>query len=202
MAINYPGPYEVEFVYRVTIGTVTLPHYLRVNCAVVGSPAPGTAMSTINVMTKAGTPASLNTSIQTFWNWYRYQLGTTVTVDAPSLFKYTPGTFEKTFIAAYDGAALGNGAGASGIGDSHQMTQSYRTANGGILKLTWLEDTNGTLVNQATLVANAAGSNDQRLAAYMLSSAAWIIARDDSFPVAPLKQSFGQNEAVFRQRHR
>lgn len=202
MAINYPGPYEVEFIYNVTIGTVILPHYLRVNCAVVGTPAPGTAMSAINVMTKAGTPAGLEASILAFWNWYKIQLGTTVTVGVPSLYKYDTGTFVKNFVSAYGGTALTNGTGTSGIGDSHEMIQTYRTAAGGILKLTWLEDTNGTLVNRAPLVANAAGTNDAKLAAYMISSAAWIIGRDDSFPIASMFNVFGQNEAVFKKRHR
>lgn len=201
MAINYPGPYEVDYTYNVTIGGLTLPHHLRVNCMALGNPAVGTPMSSINFQTIGGTPAAANTCISTLWGWIRQQLNNTVTCTGAVLYKYAPGTFAKTFISAY-ASALPNGASALGSGDAHQFTQSYITANGGILKLTILEDINSTLKNVAPVVVNAAGTNDQKLAAYMLSSAGWVIGRDDAFPTAGKNQTFGENEATFKARHR
>lgn len=202
MPINYPGPYEVEYIYRTPISGVTLPHYLRVNCVALSNPAPGTLMSAIQFQTIGGTPVNAETAIATFWGWFRQQLSNTVTCDGATLFKYETGTFAKTFIAAYAGTPLAAGASVQGSGAAHQYTQTYRTAGGSILKLTWLEDINSTLNNVANLVANGTGSNDQKLAAYMISSAGWIIGRDDTYPVAPYRSVFGQNEAVYKQRFR
>ena len=201
MPINFPGPYEVDYVYRVTISSVPLDHHLRVNCMALDNPTPGTPFDEIEVQTIGGTPANLETSAVALWNWLSLQVQNTVPVVAINLWRYDTGTFSKDFISAYAGSALA-GANGAGAADSHQLTQSYRTVNGGIMKLTLLEDVNGTLKNRAALIANAAGSDDQKLAAYVISSAGWMLGRDDSFPFATLNQTFGENEATYKARHR
>jgi len=197
MAINYPGPYEVEYSYLVS----SLPHVLRVNCALVGSPAIGTAMSAIQVQTRGGTPANLETSVYNFWQFVRPFFNTGVSVTGIKLWRYTAGTFAKTFMSAYAGTAVGNGSNAGATVLAQETILTFVTALGGSMKLTFLE-TQFTGLTKSALVANAAGTDVQKLANYTISTAGWMLARDDSYPIAPVFQSFGQNEATFRARYR
>lgn len=201
MPTNFPGPYEVEYTYTAVVGSLTLNHFLRVNCMALDDPTPGTPMDEIEFATIGGTPVNAETAIATLWNWISLQLSTSSVVLAAVLNRYATGTFSKDFVSAYAGTPLA-GANGAGAADAHQMVQTFRSANGGIMKLTILEDVNGSLKTLASNIANPAGSDDQKLSAYILSSAGWLLARDDGFPIAPLHQAFGENEAIWRKRHR
>jgi hypothetical protein len=198
MAINYPGPYEVE--YSILVNTFT--HKMRMNCVVSGStPPPGTAPTAINLMTRAGTPATLAVCANGLWEQLRLWYHTSVTCTGYIFWRYpVAGSFVKDFVTA---GTLTNQAGLSttAVNLANQFTESFRTANGGVMKITAFE-TSFTVLTRNTLTANAAGTAEQKTAAYVISSAGWMIGRDDSFPIAPTYFIGGQNEAVFRKRYR
>lgn len=198
MAINLPGPYEMDYEYIVS----NLTHHMRVNCIAVGAPVPGSTFASILLQTKGGGTVDALTATGNFWSFIRPLVSTTVTVAQVTLWKYLPGTFEKTFIAAREANLLA-GTNVSTPRLAGEFTESFRSANGGMMYIRIEEHAENVGVFQrASLIANAGGSGTQQLAAYVVSSAGWMIARDDSFPVAPYSLLLGQNEAVFKKRYR
>lgn len=200
MAINFPGPYEVEFPYNVPLSGVSVGHVLRVNCAAVGTPAPGTPASSVNLQTIAGTPATLQACADGLWDRIRIFLNTTATSLPFILWKYTPGTFAKTFITS---GTLTNPNGSSSNPNlaAHYLKMTFRSASGGIMGVMVSEDAQGG-DTQIPLAANPAGNGYEQFAAYVISSAGWMLARDDSFPLVPYRLSFGENEAIWKKRFR
>lgn len=196
MAINLPGPYEADYAYIVS----GITHHLRVNCMVMDNPAPGTPFTDLEVQTRSGTPVLLSGAVQTLWDWIRPFMAGSVAAPTLTLWKYVTGTFEKDFISASSGIT-GAGSNAGAFNPAHYRQFSFRSANGGIMKVSLMEDsdTDNTITN---LVANAAGNASQKLAAYVISTDGWLLARDDSFPIAPYHENQGQNEAIFRRRFR
>lgn len=196
MAINLPGPYEADYAYIVAGFT----HHLRVNCMVMDNPAPGTPFIDLEVQTISGTPMLLSGAVQTLWDFIRPFMHSAVLAPTVTIWKYVTGSFEKDFITASSGVT---GAGTNGVAynPGHYRQFSFRSANGGIMKVSLMEDsdTDKTIVN---LIANPAGNASQQLAAYILSTDGWLLARDDSFPIAPYHENQGENEALFRRRFR
>lgn len=196
MAINLPGPYEV--VLEMTVNTLI--HEMKWNCAAVGNPAIGTPASTISFQNRGGGTTLMDTAIGALWAFIRPHYNTAVTVGSVSLWKYVPGTFQKNFITA-SGVTLPAGSAAAAINPAHELILTMRSANGGIAKIT-MEETSQTFIGQIPLIANASGSITQQLAAYLISSASWVLARDDAFLFAPYRQLGGTNEAIFKKRFR
>lgn len=198
MAINYPGPQEVE--YQVQVSTFV--HRIRLSCAIDGSvPTPGTPPASINLMTRSGAPAALSVCANGLWEQLRTFFNTSVSCLGYTLWNYpVAGSLAKDFVTS---GTVTNAAGLSATASNlaFQCTLSFRSANGGVLKLTLLESVY-TDKFSLPLIANAAGSTPQKVAAYMISSAGWAIARDDGFPVVPTKITGGENEVIARKRYR
>jgi len=192
---NLPGPYEIEFL----ITGWTSPardHLFRANVVVTGSPAIGTAATAIDVQKTSGATAKLNVVANQIWEFLRLFNNTAITCSGYTLWRYVTGTHAKDFIssgAVTNPACSGTGGAAAG-----QLTQTYRSANGGIMKVVILES-NQLGNNRVTLVPNAAGNPSQKLAAYILSADNVFISRDDAYPVNALRDSRGENEAIWRQ---
>jgi hypothetical protein len=196
MAINYPGPYEVEIEYL----TSGMKHKLRLSCVVQGEPAVGTLSSAINIVKRGGALASMDTVVSQFWAFVRPFLNTATSVNSVTLWKYTPNSFERTFITTM-GTQLANGSSATAFVLAHQATFTFRSGNGGIFKLQLMESVISQII-RSSLVANATGDAYQKLAAYCISTDSFLIARDDAYVVAPMYLIGGQNEALFRKRYR
>lgn len=191
---NLPGPYEIEF----SLDGWTSPnrqHVIRHSVAVVGSPTAGTLPTAIDVQKMGGGTAKLNVVANQIWEFYRLFWNNTILCSGYQLWKYVPGTLGKDFIST--GTVTNPAASGGGGINAAQLTQTYRSANGGILKLVLLE-TNQSGDARITLVPNAAGTPSQKLAAYVMSADNVILARDDAYPVNPLRDSRGQNEKIWR----
>lgn len=193
MAINLPGPYEV--VYKYVTGGLT--HEAKFNVVALGNPALGTPESSINFQTRSGVGAPMADCISDFWAFYRMLLPVATVSAGAELWRYVAGTFQKDFVTAHIGSLAAGNAPAYVI--ARQDVFSFRTANGGIMKVNVMETSN-TSDQVIPLVANALGNDAQKMAAYIVSSAGWMIARDDAFPIQPLNWSNGQNEALYRKR--
>jgi hypothetical protein len=196
---NYPGPYEIEF----TLTGWTAPvreHVIRFNVAVLSNPPAGTLPSAIDVQKMGGGTAKLNVVADQIWSFYRQAYSPSVTVTGYTLWKYVTGTLAKDFIAAGT-ATTPAGTAAGGITIAHQVTLTFRSANGGVMKSVLIES-NATGENRVTLLPNSAGNFAQRIAAYHLSADNVALARDDSYPIAALRDSRGQNEKIWRKVYR
>lgn len=195
---NFPGPYEIE--YTLTgWGSPAREHLMRFSTAVLGSPAPGSLPTAIDVQKMGGSTAKLNIVVNQLWEFIRLFYPNTISCSGYQLWKYVAGTLGKDFIAA---GTVTNpaGSGAATVAAA-QLTQTYRSANGGILKIVILESNQSGNARQA-LVANAAGNPSQRLASYIMSADNIVLARDDAYPVNPLRDSRGENERIWREINR
>lgn len=192
MARNWPGPYAVEITYTIS----SREHSLLLNCIAIGTPAPGTPVASISLATKSAGSILLQTAVDQLWAIVRLAMNAQTSAITYTLWKYTPNSNDKNFIAA-GLVALPTGASGVGLTAASYVIVSMRSGAGGVLKVEML-DTIYTLNSQSAIVPNAAATTmPEKLAAYMLSASGWIIARDDSYPVAALRQSYGQNETVW-----
>jgi len=193
MAVNFPGPYEIEMTYT----TDGLQHIQRLNCDVQGSVNPGDPLSGITLETKDSVGLPILTAIDEWSDLIIDRLNTGDTVDAFNFWKYTPLTFDRTFINAGAIAKAGLQAGASN--ESHQMTLTFRTLEGNSMKVVILEtvETSQDRVPYASL-----GAVTKLIMDYVSGSDTWFLARDTSYPISSLNGVGGQNEAIFKIRHR
>jgi len=196
---NFPGPYEIEF----NLSGWTSPartHVHRINCIALSNPPAGTLVTAIDMQKQGGATAKLNVVANQYWEFIRLIYPNTITCVGYTLWKYVTGTYAKDFIAA---GTVTNAAGSnvSAIVTAWEVVLSFRSANGGIMKLQYMESSlSGDA--RATLIPSSVGQPAQRLAAYIMSADNVAIARDDSFMVAALRDSRGQNEAIWRSIYR
>lgn len=200
MTTNFPGPYEVELTYNIAVsGAATLAHKMRLNCDVDGAePAVGTTMNLINFKTRAGTPVQADTALLAFTTLLQAMYNTANTSFAVwDLYKYTAGTFQRTFKSTY-APGLGGGSG-SGNTVAHQAMLIFRTLEGGLMRINLMESVE-TLFTQSSLAA--AGGGVGAIKDFIISTANWTLGRDTSYPVSPMTYNRSQNEKLYRIRFR
>jgi len=163
-----------------------------------GTPAIGTPAASITIQKLGGATASLQAVADQAWSYLRLSWSTAISASGFSLWKYVTEN-SRVYIS---GGTLATPAGTGAvITAAHQVTLTFRHAGGGIGKLVLLETGNAG-DTQTALTANAAGTVNQRIAAYVMSADSPMIALDNTFPITPLRQSFGQNEAIWRKLYR
>ncbi len=190
---NFPGPYEVEFTYTVT----GITHTARLNCDVSGTPTPGDLPATIDLKLRSGGTVQLDTAVIAWINLIKFNFFTGVTFDNFTLWKYTAGTFDRIFISTGAIALIGTSAVATNL--SHMDTSTFRTIEGNGMKLVFMESVN---VSISRIPYAAVGVPTKAVFDFVTSTLNWILARDTSYPIAPLNFIGGQNEATFRSRNR
>lgn len=206
MAINFPGPFELRIPY--TIATLTAPvieHVQRLNIDLVGTPAQADVFSNYDVVDKDGdTTIALSTWIEAYLALFNALFDTSMDVGNIELWKYpTAQSFDSVFWSSYTPTAnAGTGAGAPF--NSGQVYHTFRTAEGGILKISLMEALRaaGSPVLYGSLSAAEQAFIDFVLDGDGATYSAVILARDTSYPIAYNKAFPGQNEAVFKKRFR
>lgn len=195
------GPYVVKIDYTTTSGSQPITHTMELNCAALGAPAPGSPATTTMLATRSGGSVALSTAVQNWWSIVRLGLSTSGTaLVGASLWRYDGPGAGDVFISTTT-ASPATGASAAGPNIGHQVTLTFRTGLGRIMKILVMESVY-TLKSQSALVANSSGNFDQRMAAYALSSEGWMCGRGGSWPVAPLRLSQTFNEALEERRYR
>lgn len=191
---NLPGPYEIEL----NLTGWTSParnHKVRINVAAVGSPPVGSLPTAVTIQKAGGGTATLAVVANQFWEFLRPFWGTAITCSGYTLWRYVTGTFAKTFIST---GTMTNPAANGGTGTTaHEIVETFRSANGGVMKVVLLETNVGGSAKLA-LVPNASGTNYQKLASYIMSTDNVALARDDAYPLSPMFLSAGENERLFR----
>jgi hypothetical protein len=190
------GPYILEIPYIVADEG----HSLRVNCDVTGSPAIGSAPSSITLETKDGDGILLNGGADEFWDAVRPLMSSDASATAYILWRANEDNNDLTFIS---GGTLTTPNGASG-GDpilTSQATYTWRSGRGNWGRIQIMDQpipllSKGPLLSTGQSVVNA-------LSTYILGGTSFIMARDRSFLVVPLNASFDpQNQKLFNRRYR
>src|SRR5574342_603528 len=197
MAINYPGPFDVRINYLTNEPSQVAQHQIRVSCDCPLVCNPGDAFTAWFPVNKAGSNViNLDTKVNDFLVELKKHFISAVTFQNAELWEYTPGTFDAAFRSTKAIGAAGTGTGTTR--DGGQVIWTWRTANGGILKL----DLRGSLNAAGVRVALPGTGDVAARNTYMLASTTPWIARDGSFPVAGLFFAPGQNENAFKKLYR
>jgi hypothetical protein len=200
MTINFPGPYEIRIKYTATVSSVTLTHTQRLSCAIAGDdPGVGDGFDVIDVGRRAGGAIGLDAAIDAWIDLvvpFYSGTGATNFVSA-ELWKYAAGTYDASFVSTY---AIGEaGTNGGGVQQAAQSIVTFRSSNGGIFKLSFMESalasggTDTGTISSAALEALVASVED--------GDHPWL-ARDDGFPIVRIAHFPGQNEALFKKRFR
>jgi hypothetical protein len=197
MSNSRVGQHQLEYTLNGFLSP-TRSHVVRMWVSPQGVPAIGTAPSAVTIQKLGGTTASLQVTAEQAWGYFRLQWAATISASGFTLWRYVTENSRQFISAGTLASPAGTGAGITSAG---QTTLTFRHALGGIGKIVLLESTN-TGDAQIALVANPAGTPTARLAAYIMSADGIMIALDNAFPVTPLRDSRGQNEAVWRKINR
>lgn len=192
---NFPGEYQVEITYIVGI----IEHKMSLNCDVVGGfVVPGTDPVNIDLQTKGGSSVQLAIAVPAFVNLLKKLWHDDCSFVDYTFWRFDVGTYDRNFIATGSLAIDGDSASENNI--AHQQTLTFRTVGGGILKLVLLESIFAGNLKQS--LPAASNADTVALRDFVLSDNNWIIARDNTYPVAALRLLGGQNEKLFRKRYR
>ncbi|HET8669986.1 MAG TPA: hypothetical protein VFM05_04985, partial [Candidatus Saccharimonadales bacterium] len=126
-----------------------------------------------------------------------YSSGAGNTIDLFELWKYAPESFDATFISSY---AVGlAGTSGSTVVTAGQDIFVFRTGEGGVMKLNFMESVNVVGAPDTPPLASAA-----LIAIYdfILGSGNAFIGRDGAMPFAMTARYPGTNEALFKRRLR
>jgi len=197
MANSKIGNYQVEFLVTGYTAPVRI-HTHSIYVAPLTAPESGTPVADIDVQLKGGGSNDLQSAADEYCSFLVNMYPSTLNLEAFTLWKYVTENV-RDFVAA--GTAVPATTGSGGVAIAQQKTLTYRTAGGSILKQLIIEG-NVSGDNKTTLVPNATGGATVRMAAYVLSSASPVIGIDNTFPVAALFDSNGQNERVWRKVYR
>jgi len=196
MAANLAGPYQIRIDYL----TGGLTHRKNLNCAVIGTPAAGTPDETVLFQTAGDGNVDMRTCVTEYWAFARQFFSSSTSVTLVELWKAVGDDVWDYVTSLGVNLPVGSDT-VNPYVPAHQAILTFRSANGGIARDVFMEDVSSSNA-QSALVANGAGGAPEQLAAYWMSGACWMLARDDSFPIAPLRFSNGQNERIWRKRYR
>lgn len=197
MANSKVGQYRLEF----DVTGFTSPsrsHVIGIWVAPTTSPTPGTLATDIDVQLLGGGTETLQAVALDYANRVRPMYNAAIGLGSFNLWRYAT-EYSRDFITA--GTVAPTAATGGGISIGHGVILTFRHALGGIGKHVFLE-TEWDLKTKTNLVVNPSGSSIERFAAWVMSSVSPCIALDNSFPVAPLKNSQSENESVFKKVYR
>jgi len=120
------------------------------------------------------------------------------TFDYWELWSYEEGTFNATYISTYD--ATDEPEGVTSLQKASQLTLTWRTQEGGVMKNVQLEGMTAPAVRTPYADLNAA--NQAWVDFFTDDADSFFLGRDTSYPVVFLAAWTGQNEKTFRQRYR
>jgi len=206
MTINYPGPFEIRTLYTsLPAAAPILQHTQKLNIDLVGDPAQGQTFDNYNVVDKDGdTAVQLDTFVEAYLVLFNKLFAATMTIDAVELWKYPVfQSFDAVFWSSYDPvAAAGTGAGVNV--PAGQDIYTFRTQEGGVLKLNLMEGIAQAGVPKAYSVLSA---DQKAVVDFFLDGngatfSAVLLGRDTSYPFSFIKNYPGQNEGTWKQRNR
>jgi len=193
MTLNFPGPYQVDLHYAVD----TLEHIMKLNCILLETPDPGVTFDEVHAVTKVSGNTQLDTAVDAFVALLLPHFCADTEIVNAELFACNPANFDRSWLSSYAIGEIGTHTGV--YSPANEKVHTYRTQEGGIMKLT-MEETFIDFFDKRSL--GAAGGYEAAVRDFIIGDTNWIIARDTSFPIAPLNLLYGQNEVIFRRRYR
>lgn len=193
MANSKIGNYQLEY----TITGFEDPirsHTHSIYVAPTTQPLPGTPPADIDLQLLGGGTESLDNVANAYGSFARALWDDALDMSSYTLWRYATEN-RRDFVTGGSLTLTTNGSGV--VQQAHQLTFTYRTAGGSILKQVFLENNVGGRFKEAA-IGNDAGNPLQRMIAYVLSAGSPVIGIDNTFPVAPLFQAAGENERVFK----
>ena len=194
---NFPGEHEVRIFYETPIGGLTLEHRHTFDVLSDDGYPPGTDMTDIDITLRNGTTAILAEYITSYVFSFLPLLDTPTTVNRAELWRYPPDGYDATFISAMTIGEAGTSTGS--LIPNHYSMATFRTAGGSVLKLVLLEDV--IIGDDQDNYPVDLGLVDDWFD-FVMAIDSGIVGQDNTFPIAPLRLSKGQNEAVWRRRNR
>lgn len=193
---RYPaGPYTLEIPYIVS----NISHTVEVNCDVIGTPSAGDNPIDVTMRTKDGDGATLSTCANALWDVLRPLWTSAVIASTYTLWRRNANNNDKEFVSG--GLLVSpNGSGVGTLVLASQVTATWRSAKGGIVKLVLQE-----VIPGATNTRNPITPGDiwvYPISQFILGTGNFVTARDRSFPVSAMNASYGQNEKLFNRRFR
>lgn len=196
MTEYFPGPYEIRIPYNVD----GIQHELKLNAGLAAaSPVPvgGADPDDIILNARVGS-VNLQEGVDALWGAIRPLMSSSALAGTYEFWRYPVPGAPAVFVTS-GSLTVPNGSGGT-YTPAQQATYTFRSALGHIGKIVLMEAVQAG--NARAPMNPAAPTAVGTLASYVISGDSWIIARDDSFLVAPLNESYGQNEAIFRRRFR
>lgn len=200
MVQNFPGPYELRVEYTTKIGGTPLIHTQRLNVDLTAVPTPGDDFTNINLKTRGGilTP-DLATGVENWLGLIDARFNISTDFGIVELWAYVPLTFDATFISAYSPTIVAGTDAVNSTIVAAQEVYTFRTVEGGVMRLTWIETT--SLPTQPESFPTGTASINA-IEQFIIGASNWVLARDTSYPFASMRFLGGQNEKTFRQRFR
>ena len=198
MTINYPGPYEVRIIYTTSVSSVPLVHTQHLNVRLESDPVPGTPFSGINALRRDDSPFDLAGEVDDWVNLFKVIIssGGGNTIDYAELWKYEEESFDASFVSTYPINVAGTSGG--GVVTAGQVVVTFRTMEGGIMKLNFMESIITAGARDTLPFANA--GLDAIADAVVAGTVPWL-GRDTSYPFACIAMYPGQNEKLFKIRY-
>jgi hypothetical protein len=192
--INYPGPYGLRFFYTTTHGN----HKLELNVEVDGDPAPGTGPASIDLVQKDSSLDSMANVVDALFDLFKvFYPSADNTWDRAELWKYQADSFNADYIATADIADDGT-SGSPSVA-AGEAIYSFRTSEGGVMKVVFEETTQPAGVTQSYADL---GTAPKAFVDYVLSNDSVPLGRDTSRPISFLHLNIGQNERWFKKIYR
>lgn len=199
MTEHFPGPYELRIFYVADFSPGgALTHQQRMSLILDADPDVGETFDNIVVKLAGGGTDTLDNVLDGWRNVIEdFLSAASTTFTHAELWKYVAGSYEATYVATQDiSAAATSGSAARAAAES---IWTMRTRGGGIMRVSLL-DTISAPADPSTYADSNA--DNQALWDFLTDPVTGpFVARDDSYPVAPLRVFPGQNEHVFKKRY-
>lgn len=191
---NFKNPYGIEVDYSVD----GRQHVFEMLTDVEGSVVAGADASTIDLKTRGGGTVNMVTAVTAHVTAIAGLFHTSAFIGQATLWKYDGDTEQRQFITAFP---LGlNGTSSNPTVEAQQLTLTFRTQEGGILKQVFLDVT--TSGSARIPLSNALNPAIIAIKNNVLAGTNFILAKDTSYPISPLNASNGQNERVWKSIYR
>jgi hypothetical protein len=200
MTLNFPGPYQLRFHYTTANSSFAAKgHTQKLNINLSPDPAPGTPFSGITALNGVGGTQALNALVDAYLNLVKaiYANAANNTWDYVELWKYDPGTFDASFVSVYNTAVAGTSA--SPMNTANEQIMTFRTLEGGVMRVHYEESVKSIGVADSAPFADAAL---EAIRAYIGDTPKPFLGADTSYPFATIALYPGQNEALFKNRFR
>jgi len=193
MAVNFPGPWQVDIHYVVD----GYEHTQKLNLDVETVVTVGMPFDEIEINTRAAGTVFLDAAIDAWETLQLPRFSDTAAFTGADLYFCQENSFNRFWYSSY--GMSGVGTHAQPYSKANETIHTYRTQEGGIMKLVW-EECPIAFFAKVSLAAGTLYEGTTR--DFVLSDDNWILARDTSWPIAPLHLLYGQNEAIFKKRYR